>query len=53
MGLCANLLLAILILSSWSDSQLQIILPVMLMETPVAQVECMFMYKLLVAACWK
>jgi len=53
MGLCANLLLATLILSSWSDSQLQIVLPVVLMETCVAQVECMLMYKLLVAACWK
>jgi len=49
----ANLLLATLILSSWSDSQLQIVLPVVLMETCVAQMECMFMYKLLVAACWK
>jgi len=34
-GTCANLLLATLILSSWSGSQLQIVLPVVLMETPV------------------
>jgi len=38
-GTCVNLLLATLILSSWSGSQLQIVLPVVLMETCVAQVE--------------
>jgi len=47
-GLCANLPLATLILSSLSASQLQITLLVVLMEPPMAQVEHMFLYKLLV-----